>query len=175
MKKLENVCFAVLLQKGRNGKSFGRGYDLDPPVMQDRSDWQVRESWVASVRSHLIDLRWLKFHKKFLFSKNFRFPTKVTSIFGNENEFCEFFHIRASESSLKSGWPVMCTFCAYGWPMGFSGVAKWAEGWEIWVPPWVSCVIGYSQGSGPFSWPIQLIYIYFWKNLGWLLSPVILK
>ena len=44
--------------------------------------------------------------------------------------------------------------------MGFSGVAKWAEGWEIWVPPCVSCVIGYTQGSGPFSWPIQLIYKY---------------
>ena len=70
-----------------------------------------------------------------------------------------FFHIRASDSSLKSGWPVMCTFCAHGWPMGFSGMANWAEGWEFWVPPQGPCVIDYSPRvvvHPAVSWTSQL-------------------
>ena len=100
---------------------------------------------------------------KVLFSEHietslFKIPSgsKVQSIFVTESKCTRvFFHIRASDSSLKSGWPVMCTFCAHGQPMEFSGVAKQAEGWESWVPLWVLVSQVIPLGGGPSSWQLN--------------------
>ena len=95
---------------------------------------------------------------------------KKSQWFQSSKYFCDWVRMN---TSLKSGWPIQCTWmangmlwggqlthpsnlvgqsCAHGWPMGYSGLANELRGGNSGCPPGSLCHRLYLLGGGPPSW-----------------------